>query len=459
LQDLKSPFEGFAMRPHHCHRPTRSKAADLLRAAQSAFAVWMTRLDHGALARLRRDESGSYLVVTGMLMPALVGIVGLGTEGGLWLTKHRSMQSAADSAALSAATAYYAQGNNTGLEVQGQAVAAGYGFVNGTGGVTVTVNQPPTSGTHVATAKSVEVIINQPQSRLFSALWSSGPLVIHARSVAVGKGGKGCVISLDPTVSGATTVQGTANVALTNCSMYDNSSNASALTVGGSGTVSAESVNVVGGISGQSSITTTDGVATGQPAIQDPYAGVQLPSFSGCKENSYSTHTTVTLDPGVYCGGLSLNAGANVTLNPGIYYLDRGSLTVNGGATLTGNGVTLVFTSSNGHNYADATINGGAVVNLTAPTTGPTAGIVIFGDRLMTANTAFKLNGGSSEVFRGAIYVPAGAVTFAGGAAATNGCLQLIANTITFVGNSNFAVNCANSGTKPIGSALAQLVE
>ena len=29
----------------------------------------------------------------------------------------------------------------------------------------------------------------------------------------------------------------------------------------------------------------------------------------------------------------------------------------------------------------------------------------------MRANTPFKLNGGSSEVFRGAIYLPTGAVT------------------------------------------------
>jgi len=163
----------------------------------------------------------------------------------------------------------------------------------------------------------------------------------------------------------------------------------------------------------------------------------------------------------VYCGGIKVNAGANVALNPGIYYLDGGSLTVDGGATLTGNGVTLVFTSRSGKDksYASATINGGATVNLTAPTSGPTAGIVMFGDRLMTADTPFKLNGGSSEVFQGAIYLPAGDVTFAGGAAVNNGCLQLVANKITFVGNSNFAVSCDGAGTKPIGSSLAKLVE
>ena len=167
----------------------------------------------------------------------------------------------------------------------------------------------------------------------------------------------------------------------------------------------------------------------------------------------------MTLDPGVYCGGMSLNAGAAVTLSPGIYYLDRGSLQVNGGASLTGTGVTLVFTSSTGQNYATATINGGATVNLTAPTSGPTPGIVLFGDRNMPTGTGFKFNGGASQYFGGAIYIPQGAVDFAGGANTSTGCTQLIGDTLTFTGNSNLSINCSGSNIKPIGTSLAKLVE
>src|SRR5262249_4613288 len=158
----------------------------------------------------------------------------------------------------------------------------------------------------------------------------------------------------------------------------------------------------------------------GVTPASDPYANVPDPSFSGCNQNNFSSHDTITINPGVYCGGIQLNAGANVTLNPGTYYIDRGTLQVNGSATLTGNGVTLVFTSSTGSNYATATINGDASVNLTAPSSGPTAGIVMFGDRHMPVDTTFKFNGGSSQNFTGAIYVPKGAVNFAGGANTTN---------------------------------------
>jgi hypothetical protein len=303
------------------------------------------------------------------------------------------------------------------------------------------------------------VIIREPQTRLLSVLFDSGPLSIRARAVAVGMGGKGCVIALDPTASGAATVQGTAAVELDGCSLYDNSASATALATGGSGTLKAESISIVGGLANTTGITTTDGIATGQPPASDPYADATYGGFTGCDKTNLNVKSDLTIDPGVYCNGIQVNSGATLTLNPGIYYFDQGEFKVNGGATVNGAGVTLVFTSSNGRNYASATINGGANVNLSAPTSGPTAGIVLFGDRNMTADTAFKLNGGSTELFDGAIYLPKADVSFAGGASSTNGCLQLIANKVTFVGNANFAVNCEGKGTRAIASALAKLTE
>jgi hypothetical protein len=246
---------------------------------------------------------------------------------------------------------------------------------------------------------------------------------------------------------------------LTACAMYVDSGASPALSVSGSGTLTAESVYVHGTIAGMDKITTTGKTKTGANPIDDPYASTPMGSFSGCDFNNKSVKNTATLNPGVYCGGLSLNAGANVTLKPGVYYIDQGSLSVNGGATLTGTGVTLVFTSSTGSNYATATINGGATVNLSAPTSGNYAGIVAFGDRNMPAGTAFKFNGGSSQVFTGALDIPKGAVQFAGGSNTSKACTQLVADTVTFTGNSQFAINCTGTGTKPVGATIAALVE
>src|SRR5262249_32674012 len=177
------------------------------------------------LLRFGRDESGSYLIITGLLIPVLVGFLGLGTEIGLWLYRHQTLQGAADSAAVSAGTAYYTQGNSNNLSTQAEGVTASYGFVNGQTGASVTVNKPPQSGTHTLTPGSVEVIVRQVQNRLFSVIWNSEPFTITARAVAVANGGTGCVLALNPTASGSITVQGNAQIVLNGCSLYDDSNN------------------------------------------------------------------------------------------------------------------------------------------------------------------------------------------------------------------------------------------
>jgi hypothetical protein len=113
--------------------------------------------------------------------------------------------------------------------------------------------------------------------------------------------------------------------------------------------------------------------------------------------------------------------------------------------------VTLVFTTSTGSNYAYATLNGGAIVTLSAPTSGPTKGLVFYGDRRMPLGTSFQLNGGSHQTIDGAIYVPKGSVQFAGGDQTSNACTQLVSDTITFTGNAFFKIGCSNA-TEAIGS-------
>lgn len=407
------------------------------------------------LRRFRRDESGGYLIISALLMPALVGFVGLGTETGLWFYKHQAMQGAADSGAISAATAAY-NISSVNWTLQANAVTSSYGFVNGTNGTTVTVNNGPTSGNYVGDKTAFEVIVQQPQARLFSALWVSSPTLVKARAVARFNDGLDCVLSLDRTASGATTVQGTANVNLTKCSLYDNSNAASALTMNGGGQISAASVDAVGGISSTSGITAQNiQQNTGSPAV-DPYANVPNPSPTGTVNTSCDKTGSCpsgTLSPGIYNYGMDIKG--TVTLSPGIYYIEGGGLTVEAGAVLTGNNVTLVLTQNTSNSVLK--INGNSTVSLTAPTTGATAGIVIFGDRTQSGKS-LTFNGGGQERLTGAIYAPTASVQYGGGANDPNSCTQLIADTVTFTGTAYFALNCQGDGTKPIGTVV-KLVE
>src|SRR5262249_53600353 len=164
--------------------------------------------------------------------------------------------------------------------------------------------------------------------------------------------------------------------------------------------------------------------------------------------------------PGIYRNGMKLTNNTAVSLNSGTYYL-QGDLDISGSASITGTGVTLVFTSSDGSTYAKASVTGTGNVSLTAPTSGTYAGIAMFGDRNMNLSNTFKFTGGSNQNFVGAIYIPRGYVKYAGGStnADTNKCTQLVADTIEFTGNANFNINCSGVGTSTITSLRATIVE
>lgn len=119
--------------------------------------------------------------------------------------------------------------------------------------------------------------------------------------------------------------------------------------------------------------------------MADPLGYVATPAVGSCNYNNYSAVAAATLNPGVYCGGLTINTSANVTLNPGMYTI-LGSLNING-PTLKGTGVTFYLTQNGTYPYGASTIQN---VNstLSAPTTGTYQGILYFSDRLLPAAQA-----------------------------------------------------------------------
>jgi Flp pilus assembly protein TadG len=419
------------------------------------------------LKRFLRDESGTYVIIMALAMPVLVGTAGLGTEVAWWYYKHKNMQSAADSGAVSAATS----GTNVlaQLTAQADSVTASYGYADGVSNVSVQVNQPPTLGNFQKNSQAVEVIVKQPQPRLLSALFGTGNVPISARAVAlITTPGTDCVLGLNRTAPSTVNVSGSNTLNLAGCNVVSDSNASPSLNVNGSASVTVNQALAVGAISG--TITATYPNRTGIQPVNDPY-GPPPATPSPCDNKKYNFNSNgknSTLSPGnCYSGGITVNAGATLDLTPGIYYLygNGGGLSVSGGATLTcstctgGQGVTLVFTGSSIDGWAGATINGGATVNLTAPNSGPTQGIVFYGDRNMPITTVFSLAGGSTQVITGAIDLPKATLKFAGSSGTSTPCTQIIADTIQFTGGSSIQVNCTGVGTKSIGALTAQLVE
>src|SRR5262249_13832835 len=86
------------------------------------------------LRRLRRDERGTVAVIMGLLIVPFMGFLAMGFEVSNWYLITRGMQNAADASVLAAAI-----NNSANYKTEANAVAALYGFVNGTTNVSITV--------------------------------------------------------------------------------------------------------------------------------------------------------------------------------------------------------------------------------------------------------------------------------------------------------------------------------
>jgi hypothetical protein len=109
-----------------------------------------------------------------------------------------------------------------------------------------------------------------------------------------------------------------------------------------------------------------------------------------------------TLDPGTYCGGIEILAGATALLNPGLYIMKDGPFRVQSGAVVTAENVTLSFTGATATLY----LQGGAQVRLTAPAEGDLAGLALFSESIAPNVEQFTISGGATLDLEGGMYLP-----------------------------------------------------
>jgi Flp pilus assembly protein TadG len=415
----------------------------------------------------RQRSSGQVMVIISLALFVMLGAAALAVDiGRLWTTK-RLMQSAADAAALAGADELAIEAGSSAISSAAQAAAAQNGFTNGSTSssspktVTVTVSNPPTSGTFKNNSSVVQVTISQAQPTYFMGVLGVSSIPVTVTASAITTGGGSCVYSLDPTGSGAMTVQGTSSLSSA-CGVYVNSNNSSsALVASGGGSITAPLVGVVGGtnLNGGGNV----GITTGIAGFGDPLAYESEPSVGNCDYNTKNISSVVTLNPGVYCQGITINAGAVVTFSPGLYIIDGGGLKITGG-TVSGSGVTFYLTGLNKANgspnsYSGVDIAGNAAVNLSAPCSssgGGIEGVLFFQDRSITTGVGSTINGGTSSSFSGAMYFPTTSLTYSG-TTASGGFLLLVSYDLTISGNATVGNNysCLANGPLIKNAALA----
>jgi Flp pilus assembly protein TadG len=317
----------------------------------------------------RRDESGQVLILTTLSMTILFGFMAFAIDVGLLFNAKRKLQNAVDAAATSAAIDYmFNASKTTATTAADNAVTA-----NGISNATVKVNFAPNiTSTYHNSSYYVEVIVTQPNPTFFMGMFNQSSVKIAARAVAGMPGqGNACVIVLNPTASGAMTLQGSFNVSADKCGVVVDSNASDALQfTGGGGTLSAGYVSVVGGDGGQTGDSTPAPVLGAAPVL-NPFPNLTGPTPStDC--NSSNTNTASS-----YSGGSTIKTSDNVTCFTSAVTLSNftSSNPLPSGILVFENGVTLggtVYSGINGttfDNYNGAfNVNTGSTLNIVAPT-------------------------------------------------------------------------------------------
>jgi hypothetical protein len=266
-------------------------------------------------------------------------------------------------------------------------------------------------------------------------------------------------MALNRTAQAALQLTGNASITINapKCVIQVNSSSASAVTMNGNTVIRSVENCFVGGVStvGNSSLSPAPD-ATCKP-IPDPFAYYPRPAVGNCDYTNYqlSGNKTATLQPGVYCGGMTFSGPVNVTFAPGLYVIKDGVITETGGS-FTGNGVSFFLTGYN----TSMQLSGQANWHLVAASNGPLPGFAIFLDPdgpSGLAGSFSSLSGQSELYFEGIVYLPKQEVTVSGNASAfaPSPYTSYIGDTLRFVGNGDLVINNDTSLTQlPLPTSL-----
>jgi hypothetical protein len=214
-----------------------------------------------------------------------------------------------------------------------------------------------------------------------------------------------CLLLLNQQMPRALEIYGNARLEAKSCAVQTNSSNPSAMKQYGVASATARQFGVSGGFAGAQ---WSPEPHVGVDPTPDPFATLAPPTPGSCQTAVAGKINggSATISPGTYCGGLDIGAGAVVDFEPGLYVFLDGPLKISSGAQIEGDGVTFGFVG------ADSVfmMQGNASARLTAPDTGPYAGVQMLSDRDLSASKhdeewATIIGGGRLE-YAGVLYLP-----------------------------------------------------
>jgi hypothetical protein len=225
------------------------------------------------------------------------------------------------------------------------------------------------------------------------------------------------IFVLNPTANAALSVSGGANITIPGGVVVDSSS-PSAISLSGKSQLAASVIDVLGGVKTGTGSSVSPAPNTGV-SIADPLAALTGPNPTGLTNyGSISLNKgSLTINPGIY-SQIKVSNSASLTLNPGIYIIEGGGLTVTGSASIIGSGVMIYNAGSNypssGGKFSGITLSSTGTINLSAPTSGPYAGVLIFQSHENTL--ALSFSGNAMTGMSGTIYAPSALLSLTGSA-------------------------------------------
>lgn len=344
------------------------------------------------LRGLLRSTSGNMALTTALALPVLLGFMGIASDFAQFASKQSELQGAADSAALAAAREL-SLSTSTDLTISSAAQSFA---ASGT-------DSPIQTSVKIDSKKAtVAVQVREDWTPFFAHFLGANitPVIADATAELIGKGNI-CVLTLAPSAEGALELDNKGMLTANGCGVYVNSKNSEAITTKNKSQIKADLTCSAGGVSNKGTI--TPAAMTDCPPVEDPLSSRAAPAVGACTATSKKIVSgSVTLTPGVYCGGLEINGTATVTFSEGTYIIKNGAFKIVGSPTVSGTHVGFYFTGKD----AKIDFQGAATINFSGPKDGDMAGLLFFSDRASTED--HKISSSKTQTLTGTIYLPNG---------------------------------------------------
>lgn len=411
----------------------------------------------------RNEDSGQALIIIAAALGGLLLGIGLALDTGQLFVARRAAQTAADAGAWAGAAVLYAGGSSALARTAAADDATRNGYTAGTY-ITFTAASPPTSGTYAADPGYIEVTITEQVLTRFLFGASVGRTAVTARAVAgLARSGTGqAVIVMGPTGSNTFIVANNTRFTITGGGTNTNTSNNNSVQIGSGAQLTATFHRVTGNVGAADAGRMSPAPVTGVVAAADPFATLAGPATSGVPiyGGQTITNATVTLNPGIYSGLVTVGNSGIARLNGGNYIFRAGLTTTGSGSiVLAGTSGVLLYNANAsypaaGGSCGNLSLAGTGTMTLSASRTGSYAGMLVFQGRTCANGAAITVRTGTS--LSGTLYVPAATLTVT---AANNITIasQIVAHELAISGANTLTMTF--TGGSVAGTRVPSLVE